>query len=339
MSSSVININHDIAHDKLDILLSAQNIKYVHVNHKDAGFPEKNIIEISKNNQIIKNLLVKLTNYGFMTYVLRDGVSSLVHYSSVKNLWLPVKNKEFSVSANNIVYVYEDAEISLNKHLVVMFYPIAPNPNSASLNRYFPSNFTTLKNYISKSFSILRIADLGGISGAFYMNTEHLANNEKNIQSLIKEITERYGIAKENVVLYGASKGGTGALYHSLIGGYASISVDPILDDEHYLANLNDLHNVSGVFPEDKSQKFSCVLHADNITSSTTIITSSRSEQYKYIIPRVDSIRDRIQILNNINPKILTHPDVAPNSIHAILATLNMFSFGIRATPGEKVIM
>ncbi|HHQ4691771.1 XcbB/CpsF family capsular polysaccharide biosynthesis protein [Aeromonas veronii] len=339
MSSSVINIDCAIEAHELDMLLSSKKINYIHVSHKHIGGADKNIIELSRNSKQIKELLIKLTNHGFMTYVLRDGVSSLVHHDAINNLWFPVKNKEYSISSGNVIYTYEDADFSINKHLVVMFYPVAPNPNSSSLNRYFPSNFTSLKNYLSKNISILRIADVGGVSGAFYMNTKYLINNEENIQSLIEEISDKNGIARENIILYGASKGGTGALYHSLLGGYSSLCVDPILDDEHYLSSMNDLHNINGIFPITKKDKFADILLPENINGFTTIITSPQSEQYKYIMPLLDVVRDRVQILNNINPNILKHPDVAPNSIHAILAILNMFSFGVRSISEERVIM
>lgn len=333
MTNTVVNINHNISSELLSFYLSTGNIKFFHVEHKEQQNSNQNIIEISKSNPNTKKVVVDLANAGFMAYVLRDGITSFVHHSVIRNLWLPVKNKEYSISADNVVYLYEDADISINKHLVVMFYPVAPNPNSASLNRYFPSNFKTLSNYLSKNYSILRIADVGGISGSFYMNTNFNKSNERNIQNLIKDVAEKNGIDRNNIIMYGASKGGTGALYHGILGGYALVSIDPIVDDEHYI-NLGDLHNVNGIFPDSKREKFSDLLLPEKIMSKITIITSHNSEQYPYITLATDKIKDHICLFNNISPKIKTHVDVAPNSIHAILSALNSFSFGIPHTAG-----
>lgn len=43
-------------------------------------------------------------------------------------------------------------------------------------------------------------------------------------------------------------KGGTAAVYHGLTNNYKIVAVDPILNDEHYINNKNDLHLIEEFF-------------------------------------------------------------------------------------------
>ena len=46
------------------------------------------------------------------------------------------------------------------------------------------------------------------------------------------------------------------AVYHGLTNNYKIVAVDPILNDEHYVNNKNDLHLIEGVFPQPKEELF-----------------------------------------------------------------------------------
>ncbi|HHU8995023.1 TPA: XcbB/CpsF family capsular polysaccharide biosynthesis protein, partial [Escherichia coli] len=133
-------------------------------------------------------------------------------------------------------------------------------PYSASLYRYFAKNFSTIDKYVGKNVSILRVADIGGITGSFYLNTNALPTNADKIKSLILEVIEQCQIKSDDVVLYGCSKGGTAAVYHGLTNNYKIVAVDPILNDEHYVNNKNDLHLIEGVFPQPKEELFKKVI-------------------------------------------------------------------------------
>ena len=45
---------------------------------------------------------------------------------------------------------------------------------------------------------------------------------------------------KKNIILFGANKGGTGALLQGIIGKYHTVVVDPIVLDEFFVKNRND---------------------------------------------------------------------------------------------------
>ena len=335
MSNSVLNISIEDSLQSFRLKLNNENLKYVHLDHSKRSSSEKNIIELAYENIDAKNKLVLLSNAGFLTYVLREGVSSFVHINEVKKLWIPVKEGRYSCNKNNIVYEYKEAEVTINKKLLVVFSQIPIEPYSASLSRYFARNFSTIEKYVGKDVAILRIADLGGITGAFYLNTNALPDNEKNIQSLISDISHDNKIRHDNVVLYGTSKGGTAALYHGLKCGYRVVTVDPILDDHFYVSKLKDLHLIENIFPVDKLTLFKSLFNEyRNNINRISLITSENSEQYSYILNVVKPYLNEFLLLNNVNKIIKNHPEVGPNSLHAITALINMAFIGVSANHG-----
>ncbi|NIF21179.1 XcbB/CpsF family capsular polysaccharide biosynthesis protein [Candidatus Pantoea multigeneris] len=334
MSSVVLKIDSDIPKEELKFLVSTGNFKYIHVNHSSLkGGVKENIISLSRKNKDIKSKLVLLANENYFLYVLRDGISSFVHKSTLANLWQPIINNEYLIDKNGLVYQYSPAKQAFNKKLLVVFSQTPPDPHSSSLARYFPTSFSNIDKHVGDNVSILRVADIGGICGSFYLNSIGLPENESNIQSLISDVCHEYNIDAENVILYGESKGATGSLYHGIIGNYKSICVDPILDDEHYINKLNDFYMIEGVFPEKKKGKFTRLLESisENEIPEVKIITSESSEQYNAINELFKGLSEKVLILNSLNDNIKSHPDVAPNSIHAITTLINMTLLGIRS--------
>ncbi|MEE6253093.1 XcbB/CpsF family capsular polysaccharide biosynthesis protein [Escherichia coli] len=188
-----------------------------------------------------------------------------------------------------------------------------------------------------KNVSILRVADIGGITGSFYLNTNALPTNADKIKSLILEVIEQCQIKSDDVVLYGCSKGGTAAVYHGLTNNYKIVAVDPILNDEHYINNKNDLHLIEGVFPQPKEELFKKVIDDYLINykgNMSYFIVSQNSEQYKYIMDIINPIITYSTVANSINDKIKSHPDVGPQSIHMIVAMINMALSGIKLSNG-----
>ncbi|MBU9829620.1 XcbB/CpsF family capsular polysaccharide biosynthesis protein [Rahnella sp. FC061912-K] len=340
MSSFVLNINADISIEELDEILASGIYRYIHIDHSSLTVNQENIINLARKNLDIWRKLVSLTNHGFFTYVLREGVSSFVNISELQKLWIPLKEKKYSISDKGIVYEYVNSEHNIDKKMLVIFSQIPLDPHSSSLNRYFSRSFSTLEKYVGKNVSILRIADIGGITGAFYLNTIGLPNNENNIQSLIKNIASNNNIDEENIVLYGASKGGTAAMYHGLSCKFKVVAVDPIFDDEFYLSEHNDLHMINGIFPDTKKNKFSMLLNDKiNELPDIKVITSKNSEQFPYIENFLRPIIPYITLLNCINPMIKKHPDVGPYTIHATTALINASLINLPMTPNYQVFL
>lgn len=327
----VKDISINICKEELELLLvNNSDLRYIHLDHSDVSF-DLNIIELSRKESQFKQKLILLTNHGFMLYVLRNGISSLIHFKSIKDLWIPVKENKYEIDENDIVYRYIDSESMNTKKLLVIFSTIGPKPHSSSLSRYFPENFPSIQKYISDDTAILRIADLGGVTGSYYLNTIVLKDNEFNIQNLINKISSERNIKRNDIVFFGISKGGSGALYHGLSLGYKVVAVDPILTDEYYVKCLNDYHCVEGVFPLKLEKKFESLIsdHSNRELSEICVIVSERSEQYRFIIRILGPILGKITLLNSLNEKINTHPQVAPNTIHAITMAINSKLIGV----------
>ena len=317
-------------------------LQFVHVDHSGAGQPGQNFIEIARRDAQAKDIVVALANRGFMAYALREGTTSFVHYKRLPTLWNKVKDGDCEVDQNGLIYSFEKA---LNdhpvKHLLVVFSSMAATIYTASMMRHFEQNFSTAQKYMPAGTAVLRIADLGGVVGGWYMNTHALPDNEAHVRALIERIIDRAGISREDVVFYGASKGASAALYHGLQGKYRVVAVDPILADEHYVKMHRDSHFTIGVFPKDKLDKFrelSAAIDPESI-APTVIICSQRSPQFPYITSVLGkAFNDRIAFFNSLHPDIKVHPDVSPKTLNVAVMAMNMLFYGMPMPGGMHVV-
>ena len=126
--------------------------------------------------------------------------------------------------------------------LLVVFSSIGEEIHLPDMTRFFNQSFKTISKFIPKDIGILRIADLGGVVGAFYMNTNYQSNNEFLVSEFLASSMKNKNIRPDRTVFYGASKGGTGALLHGIKLGVKVATVDPIVSDHHYLLNMGDVH-------------------------------------------------------------------------------------------------
>lgn len=324
----VLNIKSDMLLDQFNELLQNNpDCKFVHYQHALPLKNAENLITHSRNDVESYEKLITLTNNGFYLYMTKeDNISSFVHHSELPKLWQPVSKGEYIYDENGVVYSLTLPEKGLEvRNLLVVFSSMNGPIYMSSLMRLFTQNFSSLAKYISPDTAILRIADLGGVVGSYYMNSHYLSNNEDNIQKLISSIKDR--LSPQKVVLYGASKGGTAALLYSLYCNYDAVIVDPILSDDHYLNKYNDLHFTKNIFPITKEEKFAQILknHSWQDDVSRILISSVNSPQFSYVNDiLLDEYGEYFSVFNNLNSMIKDHPDVAPNSLHMVTGLLNM---------------
>lgn len=125
--------------------------------------------------------------------------------------------------------VYQD----LSNKLLVWFAPFHEQYDVPVEFRMFSKpefRWPTLSKQVANNTTILRIADSNLMSGSFFQNTPNFLNFEEKIQELISDVASDNSISQDAILLYGDSRGGTGALIHALLGNYSAIIVDPILD-------------------------------------------------------------------------------------------------------------
>ncbi|MFI2362742.1 XcbB/CpsF family capsular polysaccharide biosynthesis protein [Promicromonospora sp. NPDC019610] len=308
--------------------------KYLHLDLLGVVPDGRNLMQAARQDPRARDALNYLTNNGFYIYKVDAGTTRLVQHDELKNLWQAVKSGTYKITPdNNVVYHFSPATNGRTTKLVVVFSPMTDRLET-SINRHFFQTYKAIQKHLVPGTGVLRIADLGGVRGAFYLNTTYLPGNSERISRFISEFIAENAIAQENVVLYGPSKGGSGALHQGLLNAWNFVAVDPILNDAHYEQNHDDVHFTSGgIFPETKESVFGRLAqYARGVQYPEwyhpVVVTSHRSPQYEYIGTTLAPIGDHITFLDSDNQKIKTHSDVPGQTIQHQAMALNALLSG-----------
>lgn len=322
---------------------------FIHVRHSENAKPEHNLTQISRHSLPARHLLVELTRRGFYTYMSGGHETRLVRERRIPQLWEPLKSGQFSKSSEGVIYSLAKPSVEAGKcKLLVFLCPMHENIYTSSLYRYFPQNFKTIQKFIAPETAILRIADLGGVVGNFYGNTLVHPDNIDRIQTLVGKIMLQLDIVPSDVVLYGGSKGGTGALLHGLVGGYKVVAVDPVLGDRHYEERFRDSHFTrETIFPLSKDELFDRLVSEyrgkygwDSPGQRKVVVYSSRSPQALTIQKLLfDQLEGGIAGFDVDHPSIQDHPDVGPNSLPITTTIINSLLYGLEPPVGFRQIV
>ncbi|WP_150538235.1 XcbB/CpsF family capsular polysaccharide biosynthesis protein [Actinobacillus vicugnae] len=329
-----IEFNENTKYEELDIDFTA---KEIYINKSSIGKDEKeklnyNFLAVGRSNVEAKKLIADLSNNRYFLTNHTNGISLFTKFIDGKS-FLPHFNDKNVQVWNDTFYTLEEPQAKDNNNrLLIIFSSIADLAFNASVSRrMFFKNFPSISKYIPKNTYILRIADIGGVLGGFYSNSNADMMFEEKIQKLICKIKRDYLIKDDNIVLYGTSKGATGALLHGIKLGLKTISVDPIVSDEYYIEKHNDLHFVTDVFPMSKQEKFIKILKEESHKnlSNIKLITSPNSEQFKYI--------NKILLASNLgicsyiftNPQIKGHTYIGEQTLNFVTSMLNNLLYNI----------
>lgn len=343
MKNSILWIVAQAELDEIDHVISANEglPRYFRVQTDPSLNPGHDLMKLALSDERAKRLLLKLTNLGYSLYYHADCESRFIRHDRLSRHWPAVKSGAIRVSSDDIFHTIEEPPSGRIERLVVIFSPVSSRPR---LVRYFRPSFSTLQKYIAPNTAVLRVADVGGVKGAFYLDTTALPKNSLNIYRLIHSTVERLAVPRNNVVIYGASKGGTGAVYHALAGGWHYVAVDPILSDEWYETYKNDYHFTTGsVFPRSKQEVFSDLFaevarDREAVDQGSVLITSSRSPQFAYTSEAIRPLRERMTVFDSQNVGIKKHPDVAPKTIYAQVMAINSLLLGVGFPAGTLSI-
>jgi hypothetical protein len=306
--------------------------RFVHLRHPG----EDNLIRLSRRDADLRAALLHLAGHGFLVYksgTANGASTSFVHASFAPRFW--VHNTDFGLREHDgICYRVELPANVPARRLLVIFSCISPADQMYEAGfsaRYFAQNLRQAPKYTPWDTAILRIADLGGVVGAFYTDTLAQPDNEARVSALIGKVMADLGVEPRHTVLYGASKGASGALLHSLRMGLNAVCVEPILADDYYVRRYRDSHFTAGIFPRDKRELFASHLAADGPEAGRVVIYSSRSPQLPYIRDiAMDSPRGRrIAFIDVQSPAVADHPDVAPASLGLQVTLINQMLCGI----------
>ena len=306
---------------------------------------EHNLIGFSRRERSVTELVVKLATKGFFLVSSINGNSRFEKFTTAKEFKPNVKVDNLKIY-NNLYYTLEKPLLEFTSNrLVVVFSSVADRAFNADIaTRNFFTNFGTISKYIPQNCYVLRIADIGGVIGSFYMNTTFSNTIEDDIQGLLKSILESNNIAQEDVVLYGGSKGGTAALYHGILGGYKCIAVDPIVSDKYHEEFSSDSHFTKRygefkIYPQSKQEKFSSLMRRNKIPENINIIYSQQSPVYEAInsVIRDNDIENKITYLNICHPQIKTHPDVAAKTINILMLVMNNLFYNLADIKSKNI--
>ena len=243
-----------------------KSCEYTTLEHFELNFIKKRIaVDIDSPLNIIYAARKDKDTYQKYIEILKHDYLLIGHknYSSIfmkRTEYFPEKAKgyEYLKRYKNVFYTHtlpENKKISssLPNRLLVLFShmngTVKGYNNNNIIVRTFNPYFLDVQRSLVKNVHILRLGDLTLSHGSYYHNTSVFPDYESQSQQLIDIIREKYNISNDNTVLYGGSKGGSGALLHSSIGDYKAICGDPIIDLSFYNFDRNDYHFVQNFLP------------------------------------------------------------------------------------------
>lgn len=330
ISKIVFNNETKFQDIQIDLECSEVYIDKSSIGKDDNEKSNHNFLAVGRKNQEAKKLIALLANNGFFLTHHKNGISLFKRFDGVDSF---KSNFDRSIQNwNDILYTLETPNQLVGEcKLLVVFSSVADFPFNASIGRrMFFNNLPDIQKHIPQNTYVLRIVDLGAVLGSFYLPSKFDPNFDKKVQGLIEKIALENAISHSNIVLYGSSKGGTGALYHGLQLGYKALVVDPIVSDEFYLQFRNDQHFVMDVFPESKDVLFDRMMlsHNKNSLENIHLITSSHSEQFEVIYNNILLKNDSIKNYIFSNPNIKTHLDMEVQAFSFITTMLNNLIYG-----------
>lgn len=195
--------------------------RYFRIDTTGARKSTDDLMKIALNDPVAKALIIKLTQLGFSLYYNDDNESRFIRQDRIRHHWPAIKDGSYLITDDDIVYTIEQPASERVDKIVVIFSPINSKPR---LSRYFWPSFSKLMKFLPPNTAVLRIADVGGVKGAFYMDTVAQPHNADAVHNLIETTIAEHSLENSDVVLYGASKGGTGAAFHGLRGGWSFVA-------------------------------------------------------------------------------------------------------------------
>lgn len=284
---------------------------------------DKNLIQLARSDKEVYKLYKELLSNDYILYYHANGISRLYKREFINELW-----KRQDLYKQGDVFYTLDAPKDKKKNnsqqkarLLVIFtcMPSAEKYDSYLMtDRMFPTFFNTIERNLIKNVYTMRIMDLNCSHGSHYINTTNYTNMDTDIMESIKRVKNELGINDENIVLYGASKGGTGSLYYGSKLDLKCLAVDPIISLGEY--NVKDDHFLKDIRIEDISDLINSNLATKSISEKYII----GSENVPFNYDKINNIEgDNLKKINKIDEHIKSHPDVSRNTVPEQLMILN----------------
>lgn len=233
---------------------------------------KKSMLQIAVDNEIVNKEFKRLLAND---YIMGEHINGVSYFQKRKTFHFSHPDvQEF----RDLRFVLQD-KISQNLEeedkLVVIFTAFSGSFDSHVSKRLSYNIWPNIQESLVEGTYVLRIIDYNLSHGSSYINTVNFPEYESQVQELIIKIMDDKKIKKDNVVFWGSSKGGAGALYHGIMGDYKVVAVDPVLDEKWYLENKNDIHFLDGLRETDLVPKINKMIDSSDFQYKKFVITNS----------------------------------------------------------------
>ncbi|RIP34124.1 hypothetical protein BUZ14_08730 [Staphylococcus gallinarum] len=292
----------------------------------DTGDKE-NYIQKARKSPEIYTKYIELLKQDYILYFHEQTVSKFYKRSQVEVLF----QRKDLIRHNDIFYTLNEPQgrksNDLESEKLLVLFTCMPNAqdydSSLIPKRMFPKFFDGIERNLVKNIYTMRIMDLNASHGSHYINTVNNKTYEDDIASAICRVQKELNITDDNTVLYGASKGGTGALNYGARLDLKCLAVDPIISTEEY--NVADEHFLKHIREIDLSNKIN--QHLSQRSTRKKYIISSENVAFNFAKAR-EIKGDNLILINKKDEHITAHPEVSRNTVPEQMTILNMLFTG-----------
>lgn len=268
-------------------------------------------------------LYKKLLKHDYILYAHEDGISKLYQRRYVNeflnhNDWNRVGDVYYTLDAPKR---RKGHKTKTDKKLIVIF-PCMPSAKKYDhhvfTDRMFVKLFKKIESFLTENVYIMRIMDLNVSHGSYFINTVNNQTLEEDISNAIIEVRDQLNLQNKDIVLYGTSKGGTGALYYGAKLDLKCLAADPIIHLGEY--NKNDTHFLRDMRKEEISEDINDYLRQGSNYKKYIIASENVAFNFKY---SSKIIGKNVIKLNKKDERIQKHTEVLRQTKFEQLMLLN----------------
>lgn len=240
------------------------------------------------------------------------------------------KSKTFvTKSGFKIDYFDEVTGDNYRNKLIVGFPHNSPHIGDIKDSKYYYHYTGMMKNIGVRK---LYLKDAYGKNGSWFIGFNGSQDHAKELIEFLNYYIEEHNIKKEDIVFFGASKGGWNALFFGYLLGIKNIVVSmPVFNFYDFVLVRPALREILPQnITDDVIYKYNHLL-SDIILSSNTnpnvhVITADKDELAPYHMPALvetlEKKKANYQIIKNVNPNIVNHNNATLKSQNEILEIL-----------------
>ncbi|KSU08472.1 hypothetical protein Li1_0470 [Lactococcus lactis subsp. lactis] len=266
-----------------------------------------------------------LTKSSVNDYILDGQYGNIYRFIPRKSFYRK-SLKEFTSSHNEKIFFSDVSDpIRLKSKRVkniVFFFMGMPGGktvnNANALFRLNPHLFNNFTRSLVKDTVVIRIADVNGVRGSFYVNSYNYSTYEDDLSEFLENMISTYNVDRDNVTLHGTSKGGVGALFYGSKHKLKSVSVDPVLDGDWVIKNQKNNHFVDGFRNK-----------TDLVPTINNYLTDNKAETYvvgNHYVDNTWKILEKlvgVKLMDIDDSTVINHQQISPNCVPEWLMLIN----------------